>query len=325
MAQVRAVTGFALVPRLVPTLGGLEREVVTLQPFADRVVTAACPVGDLLDGEPLRTTLRQPDRILVGRSTVDQQVALPGHLGGVADSGEARRFTHRRPAALGQEPVVLGERQLLAVVERQAINRLHPFVEHIADPTVAKLAGRLVEDPHSHSPETPSCIAKAVPARKTAANGSPADAQLPRDRPLAAPGRGELAHAAALLVARSVTVDLALLPHADDLINRLAHVRMAVHIHERHFGIPGQAADAVPEPFPRHENRTADVKAKGIVLEGRAVPVSHQEADQPLVGFLHDELAAGEADAGTVHHGEVIRHRIVEPNETVVQDLNRLV
>ena len=35
-------------------------------------------------------------------------------------------------------------------------------------------------------------------------------------------------------------------------------------------------------------------------------------------------LAAGEADAGGVHHREVARHRIVQPDEAVIEDLNRL-
>ena len=258
-------------------------------------------------------------------SAVDQDVAFAGHPNHVARSDEPDSLAHRRPAAVGQDPMVLGDCQLLSVVERQPIDRLDAFVEHIADPAVTELPGRLVEDANSHSAETPSRIAKAVSTRKTATDGSPTNAQLARDRPLAAPCHGELQHAAALLSARRVTVDLALFPHSDDLVDRLAHVRVAVHVDERHLGVAGEAADAVPEPFPRHEDRAADVEAEGVVLERRAVPVAHQEADQSLVGLLHDELAAGERDARAVDHGEVVGHRIVEPNETVIQDLNRVV
>ena len=53
----------------------------------------------------------------------------------------------------------------------------------------------------------------------------------------------------------------------------------------------------MPEPLARDEDRAADVEAEGVVLERRAVPVAHQEADQALVGLVHLVLAAGEADA----------------------------
>ena len=54
----------------------------------------------------------------------------------------------------------------------------------------------------------------------------------------------------------------------------------------------------MPEPLARHEDRAADVEAEGVVLERRAVPVAHQEADQALVRLVHLRLAPGEARRG---------------------------
>ena len=81
----------------------------------------------------------------------------------------------------------------------------------------------------------------------------------------------------------------------------------------------------MPEPLAGDEDRAADVEPERVVLERRAVPVAHQEADQPLVGVVHLRLAAGERDAGAVDDGEVVRHRPVEPHETVVEDLDGVV
>ncbi len=39
---------------------------------------------------------------------------------------------------------------------------------------------------------------------------------------------------------------------------------------------------AVPEPLARHEQRAAHVEAERVVLERRAVPLAHEEADQAL-------------------------------------------
>ena len=77
------------------------------------------------------------------------------------------------------------------------------------------------------------------------------------------------------------------------------------------------------EPFAGHEDRAAHVEPEGVVLERRAVPVAHQEADQAFVRLVHLVLAAGERDAGAVDDGQVVGHRVVEPHEAVVEDVNR--
>src|SRR5262249_42172970 len=74
-------------------------------------------------------------------------------------------------------------------------------------------------------------------------------------------------------------VDLAVVPHRDDLVDRLPHVAVPVDVDERHLGVPRQASDAMPEPFAGHEDRAADVEPERVVLERRAVTVAHQEAD----------------------------------------------
>ena len=78
------------------------------------------------------------------------------------------------------------------------------------------------------------------------------------------------------------------------------------------------------EPLARDEDRRADVEAERVVLERGSVALAHEEADEARVALLHDLLAAGEADAGGVHDRKVARHRIVQPDEAVIEDLNRL-
>ena len=83
-----------------------------------------------------------------------------------------------------------------------------------------------------------------------------------------------------------MTVALACVPHPPQLLDRLAHVRVAVDIDEGDLGISGETANTVTKPFPGDEDRAADVEPERVVLERRAVPVSHQEADQPFVRLV---------------------------------------
>ncbi len=79
------------------------------------------------------------------------------------------------------------------------------------------------------------------------------------------------------------------------------------------------------KPLARDEDRAAHVEAERVVLERRAVAVAHQEADEALVGLVHHLFATGERDAGAVHDGQVVGQRSVEPDETVVEQANRLI
>ena len=81
-----------------------------------------------------------------------------------------------------------------------------------------------------------------------------------------------------------------------------------------------EGADPVPEPLARDEDRAADVEAERVVLERRPVPVAHQEPDQPRVGVVDLFAPAREADACGVDDREVVGHRLVEPDEAVVED-----
>ena len=83
--------------------------------------------------------------------------------------------------------------------------------------------------------------------------------------------------------------------------------------------------DAVPEPLARDEDRRAHVEAKRVVLERRPVPLAHQEADQALVRLVHLVDAPREADPSAVHDREVVRHRVVEPHEAVIEDADGVV
>ena len=74
------------------------------------------------------------------------------------------------------------------------------------------------------------------------------------------------------------------------------------------------------KPLARDEDRAANVEAERVVLERRAVPVAHQEADQAGVGVVELVLVPREADAGAVDDREIVGHRGVEPDEAVVED-----
>ena len=75
-------------------------------------------------------------------------------------------------------------------------------------------------------------------------------------------------------------------------------------------------------PFPGHEDRAADVEAEAVVLERRAVPVAHQEADQAAVGVVELLLAPREAHAGSVRDRQVVRHRGIEADEAMIEELD---
>jgi hypothetical protein len=81
----------------------------------------------------------------------------------------------------------------------------------------------------------------------------------------------------------------------------------------------------VPEPLAGDEDRRSDVEAKRVVLERRAVPLAHEEANETLVRLLHLLLAAREADARPVDDREVVGHGVVEPHEAVIEDLDLVV
>ena len=95
---------------------------------------------------------------------------------------------------------------------------------------------------------------------------------------------------------------------------------MAVDVDERHYRVARQAADTMSKPFARDEERAAHVEAERVVFEWGPVPIAHQKADQTLVGVVHLVLAPGEADASRIHHREVGRHGVVEPDEAMVED-----
>jgi hypothetical protein len=82
--------------------------------------------------------------------------------------------------------------------------------------------------------------------------------------------------------------------------------------------------DPVPEPLARDEERRPDVEAEGVVLERRAVAIAHEKADEPFVGLVHLLLAAREAHPRSVNHRQVGRHRVVEPDEPVIEDTDRV-
>ena len=79
----------------------------------------------------------------------------------------------------------------------------------------------------------------------------------------------------------------------------------------------------MPEPLARDEDRRTDVEAEDAVLERARMALAHEEADQPVIRFIHLELAPSERDAGPIDDGEVGGHRVVEAHEPVVEDPDR--
>src|SRR5919201_1316578 len=121
-----------------------------------------------------------------------------------------------------------------------------------------------------------------------------------------------------------MTVSLTDGPHPPKLVERFGALArgVALSVDEGHDGIACETSDTVSEPFTGDEDRCADVEAEGVVLEGRSVPVPHEEADQAFVGLIHLVLPAREADAGCVDDREVGCHRPVEADEAVIEDAN---
>ena len=64
------------------------------------------------------------------------------------------------------------------------------------------------------------------------------------------------------------------------------------------------------------------MKAEGVVLEGRAVPLAHQKADQAVVALVHRLLARAKRDAGGIDDREIVGHRRVESDEAIGKDVN---
>src|SRR5205823_5478794 len=98
-------------------------------------------------------------------------------------------------------------------------------------------------------------------------------------------------------------------------ILRLRHVKLVARFRVAHRELV-ERADAVTEPFPGDKKRCADVETEGVVLEGRPVPISHQEPDQPFVGLVHLRLVAGKADTRAVraaHGGALVAGRAGRP------------
>ena len=76
----------------------------------------------------------------------------------------------------------------------------------------------------------------------------------------------------------------------------------------------------MPEPLARDEDRGSNVEAKRVVLERSAMSIAHEEPDQALVGLVHFFLVPREADPCSVDDREVVRHRVVEAHEAVIED-----
>ena len=79
-------------------------------------------------------------------------------------------------------------------------------------------------------------------------------------------------------------------------------------------------AGAVAVVLAHDEERRLDEEAEVAVLEGAAVALADEEADQAGVPVGHLVRLLVEGDAGAVDDGEVGRERRVEREKALVQD-----
>ena len=79
-------------------------------------------------------------------------------------------------------------------------------------------------------------------------------------------------------------------------------------------------AGSVTVVLAHDEERRLDDEAEVAVLERAAVPLAHQEADQPRVALAHLVGRLVEGDPRAVHDREVGGERTVERDEAVIED-----
>ena len=65
-------------------------------------------------------------------------------------------------------------------------------------------------------------------------------------------------------------------------------------------------------------------KRNELCSNGVPCLIAHEEADQTRVGVVHLVLPPGEADSRSVHDREVGRHRVVQPDEAMIEDTDRV-
>jgi hypothetical protein len=79
-------------------------------------------------------------------------------------------------------------------------------------------------------------------------------------------------------------------------------------------------ARPMPVVLANDEEGRLDDEPEVAVLEGRAVPLAHEESNQALVALRHLVRGLVERDPRPVDHCEVGRKRSVEGDEAVIED-----
>src|SRR3954452_8559371 len=106
---------------------------------------------------------------------VDHQPAFARHPRRLPGVREADGRTHGRPPAVCQNTVVLGQRNLLSVLECQPVHRWNALVDHVADVTGGELASLLVQDTPTHPTNARPRAAHTVRAGQARPDTSPAN------------------------------------------------------------------------------------------------------------------------------------------------------
>src|SRR5690606_39614767 len=81
-------------------------------------------------------------------------------------------------------------------------------------------------------------------------------------------------------------------------------------------------AHYVLPPLPRHHERRFYLKRRHCVPEGRRVPLTRKELDQPLVPLVKLVRFAGEGNTSGVYHSEIRPHHVNQPYISLVENIH---
>ena len=137
--------------------------------------------------------------------------ARPPRQPPAAHVGPGRQANRAASVPLGALPLCEARQRLAASrARREGVSRRASSDKRVVRPCRSRrrsargeLTGRLVERPHPHSANAPSCVPKPCRACQACTDGATAHTKLASDRPLATPCRGELEHLRALFAGRT--------------------------------------------------------------------------------------------------------------------------
>src|SRR5690242_12132497 len=115
---------------------------------------------------------------------VDEKLTRPRHPSLCPFAGQPDGVTHPQPTLGREQTMILGQGELFAVCQGQAIDGLGSLVDDIGDVACLELAGFFIQDTDAHSPDASLGVAKAVGTRQACPHASATDSKFSCDRPL---------------------------------------------------------------------------------------------------------------------------------------------